>query len=318
MRVKPSVWNYLFFKDPQVAAIYLGVRDLGHAARELRWMKHELPESKLNYACSLRSRGYPLQYILGSQPFGPLNIKCTPDVLIPRWETEEWSFALARLLHEQKKYNISALDLGTGTGCVALALSTGLKDSTIIGIDISDTALKVFEQNAKRNRSFIVQNNNELKPLKFDILKGRPNLVDSLSSIESRKVRGVEKYNSLSSVKFPKIDLIVSNPPYISHNTFIKETQRHVRKYEPKLALLGDLEYYNAIIKIAAQLHVPAIVCEVGNQLQIDYSLELGRKMGYSGISVNDSARKPRLFAMWNDLKWSFLTKLKDSTALGE
>lgn len=297
MRIKPSVWYSLLSKDPYLAAIYLGVRDLNHAGSELQWMKQELPRQKLRHACNLRSRGYPLQYILGSQPFGHFDIKCVPEVLIPRWETEEWAMNLATLLQDRKISDITALDLGTGTGCISLALSSGLKDSAIFGVDISDKALKVFEENIKRNKLFDL-NNNKLKTLKFDLLHG-----NGLELLECVKIQN-------SSLRPSKIDLIVSNPPYIPKQSFMKETELSVKKYEPKLALLGNLEYYTAIINLASEVGVSAIVCEVGDQNQIDYSLKRGEDFGYTGVPINDSAGKPRLFAMWNDSSWSFLRNL--------
>lgn len=288
MRIRPLQWATLWAKNPHLAQIYLGVRDLDLAARELQWMRKELSRGSITRASELRSIGYPLQYILGSQPFGSFEIKCVPGVLIPRWETEEWSFRLARLLRENNISDILACDLCTGTGCISLALATGLTNSSITGVDISDIALQTFKDNEIRGRKIIEGNNNVLEALKFDIL-----------------------HPDLRTLDPPQ--LIVSNPPYIMEKSFHKDTDRSVRKFEPKLALVGYLEFYKAIVQLAAFLSTPAVVCEVGDQRQIDYSLKLGDSLGYEGVSVNDSAGKPRVFALWNTQKWSFLSRLQNA-----
>lgn len=143
----------------------------------------------------------PIQYIIGSTDFYGLKILTKPGILIPRPETEE----LCKIIVEENKKTPpeSILDIGTGSGCLALALAKNFPESEVYAIDVSMEALKIAEENQRLNK---VSN---VKFFNLNILEKKP-----------RK-------------KFP---LIVSNPPYISIEDFEK-LEPNVREFEPKIAL---------------------------------------------------------------------------------
>jgi release factor glutamine methyltransferase len=158
----------------------------------------------------------PIQYILKETTFYNLKIKLKSNVLIPRPETEE---LVEWVIQENKNRPIKILDIGTGSGCIAIALAKSLPQSKVYAYDISTEALKQAESNSKLNKVAIVTK-------QLDILN--PKLIKE------------------------KFDIIVSNPPYITE----KEKQlmhKNVLDYEPNLALFvpneNPLIFYKAIIK---------------------------------------------------------------------
>ncbi len=163
-------------------------------------------EKKLN-------NNYPVQYLIGNVNFFGIDILVNESVLIPRYETELLVEKTIKLI---KKYNINnpkILDIGTGSGCIAISLAKSLQ-SQVTGLDISKKALEVAEENAK-------QNNADIKFYQKDILE--ENIVDNY-------------------------DVIVSNPPYVMESEIVDPKT----KYEPQNALFAKnngLEFYEAIIK---------------------------------------------------------------------
>ncbi len=168
----------------------------------------------------------PLQYIIGFTEFCGLNFKVTPDVLIPRQETEE---LVELILSENKSGKFSKiLDIGTGSACIAISLAANLPPASVFASDISERALNIARSNAS-------DNNVEISFIKEDIL----NFI------------GKEGFASERRLTF---DVIVSNPPYIR----LSEKQymsRNVLDFEPKSALFvkndNPLIFYSAIIKYA-------------------------------------------------------------------
>ena len=156
--------------------------------------------------------GIPVQYIVGSVNFYGYEFKVNKNVLIPRFETEE---LVNRTIKYIKKYikEPKIVDLGTGSGCIAITLSKEL-DINVDAVDISESALEVAQQNNKINNS------------KVKFYQG--NMLEPLN----------KKYN-----------VIISNPPYISRNEEIEDI---VKNNEPELALYADndgLYYYEEILK---------------------------------------------------------------------
>lgn len=274
--------------------------DIEAAQNELRWMAQEFktPE-QLRQACLKRSKNYPLQYILGSQPFERLDVLCQPGVLIPRWETEEWTLKLARALRDGKAdQGLKVLDLCTGTGCIPLLLSAFLKKSDLWAVDISDTALSLVEKNLKHNELELrlKESGNSFTICKSDVLA--ENLAESL----------------------PKtVDLITANPPYIpTYYNFDSLVERSVRLYEPKLALIGDKEFYTAIFRHACNLNAKGLILEVGDQDQINHTHGLAIQFNKSNPdsdnnwscgAMHDSNGKPRIAILWKP-SWSFLESI--------
>ncbi len=167
----------------------------------------------------------PLQYILGETEFFGLTFFVDERVLIPRPETEELVELI--LKNHQKPEKLNILDIGTGSGCIAIALSKYLPDSDIYAIDISEEALIVAKKNAEQNKVKV-----NFSP--SDILCHLPDY--------------------LSDIRF---DIIVSNPPYITPSEQEKMSD-NVLKYEPHTALFvpqnDPLLFYKRIADVGNNL----------------------------------------------------------------
>jgi release factor glutamine methyltransferase len=211
-----------------------------------------------------RAEGEPAQYLTGQQEFMSLPFKVGPGVLIPRPETEilvEAAMDIARSL-TVKKQRTAILDIGTGSGCIALSLAHYLPDARVIGTDISQDALNIARYNCQAmglesKASFV--RSNLFKELKT-----------SLSDIVS-------------------FDIIVSNPPYIPSG-HISALQKEVRCYEPASALDGGVDgllYYRDIIVGAPEFLAEkgALCFEVGIAQASDVS-GLMAEAGFQNISV--------------------------------
>lgn len=171
--------------------------------------------ARLHELVQRRCRGEPLQYLIGSVDFYTCRLKITPAVFIPRPETEE----LVELLVSEYTKNISpmlkVLDLGTGSGAIAIALARAWPESTVVAVDLSGEALAVARENA--------------------LLNGVSERIRFLCS---------DWFSKISE----KFDLIVSNPPYVPTSA-LAGAQRELR-YEPRLALDGGQHGLDAISRI--------------------------------------------------------------------
>ena len=180
--------------------------------------------------------GKPVQYILGSTEFYGLPFLVNPAVLIPRPETEElvaWVLESVRSWQQPvDRKPLSILDIGTGSGCIAVSLKKNLQGANVSALDISADALRVAKQNAVINEVGVTF-------IEADILK------------ESRKLNGFEIRNTIG-----QFDIIVSNPPYV---TPADKTLMHnnVTNFEPHAALFvpadDPLLFYNAIADFALE-----------------------------------------------------------------
>lgn len=182
-----------------------------------------------------RTTGEPLQYITGRQEFFGLEFMVTPDVLIPRPETELLVEEMLRLAQGINQPLI--IDVGTGSGCIAISLARELEGAKVIAIDISVGALRVARSNAQKHE-----------------------LQNQVAFIEGDLFSGIEAGT--------KADLIVSNPPYIAAEE-LPGLQREVRDWEPKTALtdFGDgLEFYRRLLREAPAYLKPGghFICEMG------------------------------------------------------
>ncbi|HBB27805.1 MAG TPA: peptide chain release factor N(5)-glutamine methyltransferase [Clostridiales bacterium] len=174
-----------------------------------------------------RDSGYPLQYMLHSQEFMGLDFYVEEGVLIPRLDTETLVEKIINLVKnsEYKDKHINILDIGTGSGAIALSLAYYIKNASVTAIDISETAVKV----ANINKINLAIENAE-------IIKG--DLFGNLNTQDK------------------KFHIIVSNPPYIEKEE-IEKLQIEVAKYEPRLALDGGdsgLIYYERISNIVKDI----------------------------------------------------------------
>jgi release factor glutamine methyltransferase len=155
----------------------------------------------------------PLSYIIGLVPFLDLKIKVTPPILIPRPETEEWVHQVIEKLNSNKNQVKKILDIGTGSGAIALSLAKNFPDTEVWAIDINQTALRLAQENAELNA---------IKNVKF---------------LES------DLFEKLQDQKF---DLIVSNPPYIPEK--MKDTlSATVTQWEDPKALFSGPAGLNLI-----------------------------------------------------------------------
>ncbi len=176
----------------------------------------------------------PLQYITGYTEFYGLKIKVNKHVLIPRPETEE---LVDLIINENKqRQNLKILDIGSGSGCIAVSLAKNLSKSNVFAVDVSLEALNVTKSNTSANN------------VKVSFIQG--NILESLSDYVAFERR----------LTYRKFDIIVSNPPYVTFSE--KELmEKNVLDYEPGLALFvkdkKPLIYYDAIAKFAKQHLAP-------------------------------------------------------------
>jgi release factor glutamine methyltransferase len=197
-----------------------------------------------------RAEGEPTQYITGKQEFWGLEFEVTPDVLIPRPETEHViEVALERLalreIRAGRKQTLSGeglniIDVGTGSGCIAIALAKELPGARIIATDISAAALAVARRNAARH------------PFSERIQFIESNLLESLTVGTREAAPPAGKISPVTVVRSRPFDLIVSNPPYVGRKE--KDSlMREVRDHEPELALYGGEEGYELYADLIAQ-----------------------------------------------------------------
>jgi release factor glutamine methyltransferase len=200
-----------------------------------------------------RVAGEPVQYLTGKQEFWGLEFEVTPAVLIPRPETEHvMEVALARLGERGIKIHMDTgapretlrvADVGTGSGCLAVALAWELPHAEVVATDISEPALEVARRNAARHGVA-----DRIHFLQGDLLTGLENI--DPSSI------GLQHAVPAATQNGPLYDLIVSNPPYIARNE-AGQLQREVRDHEPHAALFGGpagTEMYQRLIDQARDL----------------------------------------------------------------
>ena len=178
---------------------------------------------KLHFAVKDLKNEKPVQYITGETEFQGLKLKVTPDVLIPRPETEELIDLIVKE-NTSRKIN-SILDIGTGSGCIALSLKKYFPESEVTGIDISENSLKIANENSELNGL-------QVNFVKADILD---------SNVKN---------------KFEKFDLIVSNPPYVTEDDKIL-MKKNVLEFEPHLALFVEnnepLVFYEKIADFSVE-----------------------------------------------------------------
>jgi len=243
-RLPPWLLRQAKRQSPNLAALLPACRDIPSARNELRWIEQHVHETtrrvshksrQVRELCQSRGRGVPLQYVLGSQPFGHLDIKCRPGVLIPRPETEAYTCHLIDLI---KKGQISGLspargerevnivDFCTGTGCIPLLLFASLQRwatrLNVLGVDIADAALRLANDNVHHNEELGNLSVNQLQKLQIS-------RVDVLNDAD------------IEALAETHWDIIVSNPPYVSQRVWDYghgQLGYSVRKYEPKLALV--------------------------------------------------------------------------------
>ena len=206
----------------------------------------------------------PIQYIFGHTLWNGLDLKVTPATLIPRPETAELVEKVERL--KVKGERIKVLDVGTGSGCIAIGLKKAHPEWQVMGIDISVEAIKVAKENAKRNGV-------EVEFMVADIF-------------------GIQNTEYRLQTDF---DIVVSNPPYICESE--KSSMRpNVLEYEPASALFvpdnDPLKYYRRI----AELKMGKDLFFEINEAYPQELSEMLKELGYENIQItNDIYGKPRI-----------------------
>jgi release factor glutamine methyltransferase len=277
-----------------LAAEVLLMHTLG---RDRAWLyahpEHELDAATRKQYFSLiarRASGVPTQHLTGHQEFWGLDFEVTPDVLIPRPETEHMiEVALERLGigpdagSSRRKEEFRIVDVGTGSGCIAIALAHELPSARILATDISASALVVARRNA-----------------------GRHGVTSRIDFIECNLMGALQRQSpvtnhashSLSAGQSLHLDLIVSNPPYIGRQE-AGTLAREVREHEPEVALFGGetgTELYGPLIAQSALLlkHGGILVLELGHNSAEKVSRLLSAPEWTSVAITKDLAGIPR------------------------
>jgi release factor glutamine methyltransferase len=253
--------------------------------RDRTWL-YAHPEEQLSPAdterffalIARRSAGEPTQHLTGKQEFWGLEFEVTPDVLIPRPETEHViEVALDRLAVRELRAGrkptfggdgLRIADIGTGSGCIAITLAKELPGATIYATDISSAALVVAKRNATRH-----------------------SVADCIHFLES----------NLLDITTPQFDLILSNPPYVGRRE-AETLAREVRDHEPEIALYGGEEgyeiYADLITQSAAHLKPGGLlVLELGHN-SLPAVRPLLETPDWTNVAItNDLAGIPRVIA---------------------
>ena len=226
----------------------------------------EIQHYQLKQAVERLLSGEPVQYVTGMARFDDLLIKLSPAVLIPRPETEEMVQKICASLPKEKSLRI--WDIGTGSGCIAIALAKHFVNAEVIGFDVSEAALQIAKENSESNgvKVTFVQD---------DVL------------------------NPQSEFFSQPVDLVVSNPPYVCDSER-SAMEKNVLDWEPENALFvpdaDPLLFYRQILKLSKdQLNPDGQVWFEINERMGEDMVRVCREMGFSEAEIMlDFAEKPR------------------------
>ncbi|WP_075556097.1 peptide chain release factor N(5)-glutamine methyltransferase [Parabacteroides timonensis] len=236
----------------------------------------EKEKSEIHNIVERLTKYEPIQYIFGKTDFYGFEFEVNPSVLIPRPETEELVELVVRDYPQKKELDI--LDIGTGSGCIAITLKKLLKKSQVYALDISEEALKTAKRNAVRNRAIVTF-------FQKDILT------------PSKTADSIEE----------EFDIIVSNPPYVMEKEKAS-MDANVLEYEPSLALFvpddNPLLYYHRITMFAEQKLKKKgyIYFEINSQLG-EQTVNMLRLMEFKNVElIQDLSGKDRFVKAqtWN------------------
>lgn len=241
-------------KEAELEAFYI-IEAVMNLSRPMFFLKKrdEVSEQDVKSCLAIaqkRKEHMPLQYILGIQEFMGLSFKVTPDVLIPRQDTE----GLVEEVLKQVKPGMKVLDMCTGSGCIAVSVAKFAPNVQVSAVDISPKALEVARENAAKNQVQI-------------------NFIESDMFTEIR-----EKY-----------DMIISNPPYIKSQV-VTTLMPEVRDYEPHLALDGKedgLFFYRKLANESGNFLTPGgMLClEIGYDQGVEVA-QLLKQQGFTQVRV--------------------------------
>ena len=221
--IKPREFNSPGL-DSELILCYLLQKDRIYLHLNRKTEISEYIKDKFYELAKKRNEGYPLQYITNSQEFMGLDFFVQEGVLIPRPDTEILVEAVIETAKARYNDRIKILDLGTGSGAIAVSLAYYLENSFVTAIDISKKAVETTNINIKKHKL------NNIKVIEGDI------------------------FDDIADEKF---HIVVSNPPYIERDA-ISSLQTEVSVYEPKIALDGGtdgLDYYRRIVELFKNIH---------------------------------------------------------------
>jgi release factor glutamine methyltransferase len=216
--------------------------------------------TKMNAAVSRRVAREPLQYILGTQEFCGLEFEVNSAVLIPRPETELLVQEVIRRLPQGVRAIV--VDVGTGSGCVAVTLARALPSAIIVATDVSPHALETAKANARRHR------------VDADIRWFEGDLLAPLGAV----------------CREGAVTAIVANPPYISESEW-SGLQPEVGRYEPRVALVAGpsgVEIHERLLDEAASYLAPGgfLAMEIGQGQSVHIRKKIKRMSVYKGVEV--------------------------------
>lgn len=216
-----------------------------------------------------RAEGMPVAYIVGRKEFYSLNFRVTPDVLIPRPETEHAVIAVLDLLKTSGLAAPQIVDVGTGSGCIAITVAKHAPQAQVTAIDQSRAALAIAAENAATHQ-----------------------VTDRVTFVES------DLLTALPSEQ--RFDIIVSNPPYVTEAEWA-ELSPGVRDFEPRMALVGGttgLEITTRLVAQAVEHLTPGgwLVLEIHDGLEAQTHALLTATGRFEKIStIKDLAQLPRV-----------------------
>ncbi len=219
-----------------------------------------------------RGAGEPLQYVTGEMPFRHIVLRCEKGVLIPRPETEVLVDAALEALDASKSDAPLVLEIGTGTGCIALSLASEHEGTRVIATDLSRVAVRL----ATRNRDAL-------------------NLAGLVDVVECDLATGVPE------ALMGRFHLLVSNPPYIPSAVLAQEVPAEVKDHEPGLALDGGADGLNVFRRILAMtpraLASGGVMCVELFEDNVHAAAELVRaQSGWAQVEVReDLTHRPRV-----------------------
>ena len=237
-------------------------------SKEIEYLKKYLKDKDMETAIKELESGIPVQYIVGNVDFYGYTFKVNKNTLIPRFETELLVEKTIKYINKYFNNEIKILDIGTGSGCIAITLNKLLDNSMVTAVDISKDALDVARENNKIN-------NTDVNFMESDVFS---NIND-------------------------KYDVIISNPPYISYDEDVMDV---VYNNEPHMALYADyngLYFYDKILRECRKYLDDRflIAFEIGYKQGSDITNIINKYFDNVNISLEkDYSGRDRFIFIWN------------------
>lgn len=236
--------------------------------KEIEYLKKYLKDKDMETAIKELESGIPVQYIVGNVDFYDNTFKVNKNTLIPRFETELLVEKTIKYINKYFNNEIKILDIGTGSGCIAITLNKLLDNSMVTAVDISKDALDVARENNKINNTDV-------------------NFIES------------DVFSNIND----KYDVIISNPPYISYDEDIMDV---VYNNEPHMALYADgngLYFYDKILRECRKYLNDRflIAFEIGYKQGNDILNIINKYFDNVNISLEkDYSGRDRFIFIWN------------------